>query len=440
MFGDVAVTTVIFAIVLIALVAIFLAYKAGQRRAPQRSESSTISAAPVEVAPVDVDAVAVQPVQEAFCNVELVDSEGIVVMNAQEMSSIPFAARRLDSSSDEINRLGQLASDFLKAGMSIPGKTIRLVFKPEIAQGLKDGTYTLMRTKSGEVLADAVDVTGQVAGKGRIVQAGSARQLAAGAFQLVSIAVAQAHLADIERSLGKIKSGISELIDRLETSDQSSISGAIGYLSEIVQHMKDVQRPIELPSEKSHVIESINHKAFAWRNKVQGDLADLTRRIRELTNKDTVGTGNTHKELLDLVRKIQPLLVRYGLLLQLAAVTNMIVTYLDPAGRKYTRMRPEVEEWIKLVDTFSSEALGKANALLQKSRLTPNELLDYRRSEIHRLVNERAVEAGLQASNFAGLMQKLDQSTQQFTHRNGEVSLALRYDKDGVVEDAAFVQ
>ena len=163
-------------------------------------------------------------------------------------------------------------------------------------------------------------------------------------------------------------------------------------------------------------------------------------RLRELTDKDTFGTGNTHKELLDLVRKIQPLLIRYGFLLQLAAVTNMIVTYLDPAGRKYTRMRPEVEEWIKLVDTFGSEAVGKANALLQKSHFISDELLDYRRMEIHRLVNEKEQEAKLQTSNFAGLMQKLDQSTQQLTRGNGEVSLALRYDSDGVVEDAAFVQ
>lgn len=390
--------------------------------------------------PVDVVPVSVQPVQDVFHDVELVDSEGVVVMNVEEMSGIPFTARRLDSSSDEINRLGQLASDFLKAGVSVPGKTIRLVFKPEIAQGLKDGTYTLMQTKSGEVLADAVDVTGKVAGKGRIVQAGSARQLAVGAFQLVSIAVAQAHLADIERSLGKIKDGISELIDRLEGTDQSSISGAIAYLSEIAQHMKSVQRPIELSSEKSHVIESINHMAFTWRNKVKSDLTDLTRRIGDLTDKDTFGTESTHKELRNLVQKIQPLLVRYGLLLQLAAVTNMIVTYLDPAGRRYTRMRPEVEEWIKLVDTFRREAVGKADSLLQKSRFTSDELLSYRRTEIHRLANEREMEARLETSTFAGLMQKLDQSTQQLTHGNGEVSLALRYDSDGVVGDAAFVQ
>jgi hypothetical protein len=434
------VTTVIVAIVLIALVAVFFAYKAGQRRAPQRSDVPTVAAAPVEVVPAEADPVPAPPVQEAFHDVELVDSEGVVVMNVEQISGIPFTARRLDSSSEEIDRLGHLASDFLKAGASIPGKTIRLVFKPEIAQGLKDGTYTLMRTKSGEVLADAVDVTGQVAGKGRIVQAGSARQLAVGAFQLVSIAVAQAHLADIERSLGKIKSGISELIERLEAADQANISGAIAYLSEIAQHMKDGQRPIEVSSEKSHVIESINHQGFAWRNKVQGDLVDLTRRIRNLTDKDTFGTTNTHKELRELVRNIQPLLVRYGLLLQLAAVSNMIVTYLDPAGRKYTRMRPELEEWLNLVDAFRNAAIAKADQLLEKSRTEKTELVDYRRTEIYRLANELGAEASVQTSNFAGLMQKLDQSTQQLTHGNGEVSLALRYDKDGEVEDAAFVQ
>jgi hypothetical protein len=152
------------------------------------------------------------------------------------------------------------------------------------------------------------------------------------------------------------------------------------------------------------------------------------------------GTGNTHKELLHLVLKIQPLLVRCGLLLQLAAVTNMIITYLYPAGGKYTRMRPEVDGWIKLVATFHGEAVAKANALFKTSRFTSDEPLNYRRMEIKRHVSERQVEAGVQASNFAGLMQKLDQSTQQLTHGNGEVSFALRYNKDGVVEDAVFVQ
>lgn len=429
------IVTVAILLVTLAGIAVLLAYKAGQRVIYRLNDSIANTKSPIEALSSSR-----HQAQDTVRTVELVDSTGFVVMNAGEISAIPFSARRIDSSSNEIDALGQVVYDFLKGGLSMPGKTIRLVFKPEIAQGLKDGTYTLMQTKTGEVLADAVGSTGKVVGKGRVVQAGQARQLAAGAFQLVSIAVAQAHLADIERSLGSIKSGLSELIDRLESTDQSNISGAIAYLAEIAQSMKDAQRPVEVSSEKSQVIEFVNHNGFAWRDKVQGDLIDLTKRIKEFSDKDTFGTGDTHKELLGLVQKVSPLLVRYALLLQLAAVTSMLVAYLDPAGRKYTRVRPEVEVWIKLVETFKEEAVGKTAALLGQSRVTSNELLSYRREEISRLAGELETDARLQTSNFVLLMQRLDNSTRQLGHCSGEVSLALRYDEDGRVQDAAFIE
>lgn len=421
-------TTLIIVIVFIAFGAVVLAYKLGQRRVP------------ADVAPLDANSDTAPQVREIFHNVDLVDSEGIAVMHVEEISSIPFTSRHLDSCSEEVNRLSQLASDFIKAGGSIPGKTIRLVFKPEIAQGLKDGTYTLMRTKSGEVLADAVDATGQVAGKGRIVQGGSARQLAVGAFQLVSIAVAQAHLADIERSLQSIKSGITELLNRLEAADQSSISGAIAYLHEIAQHMKNSQVPIELSSEKSHVIENINQMGFTWRNKAQIDLVNLTDQVKNIKDSDTFGTGNTHKELRNFAQKIYPLIKRYDLLLQLAALTNMIVAYLDPVGKKYTRMRPEVDDWIKLVEDFECELKNKVDKFLKSATFTSDELLEYRKSDIHQLLSKYVAEAFRQKSDFFELIEKLEGNTRQLTHADGGVSLALRYDTDGVVRDAALVQ
>src|SRR3546814_16829095 len=119
-------------------------------------------------------------------------------------------------SSDLIKRVRHMASDLYKGAASVSNKTVEVIFKAEIQHGFADGTYTLMKTRSGEVLADAVDSSGSVVGKGRLIQGGKARQLASGAFQLVSIAVAQSHLADIERSLSAIKDSISEILERSE--------------------------------------------------------------------------------------------------------------------------------------------------------------------------------------------------------------------------------
>jgi hypothetical protein len=124
-------------------------------------------------------------------------------------------------------------ADIFKGAASVPNKTVEVIFKPEIHKGLIDGTYKLMETKSGEILADAVDASNKVVGKARLIQGGKAKQLAGGAFQLVSIAVAQSHLADIERSLSAIKSSISEILERQENEDKARITGAFDYLREI---------------------------------------------------------------------------------------------------------------------------------------------------------------------------------------------------------------
>ena len=76
------------------------------------------------------------------------------------------------------------------------------------------------------MLADAVNSSGKFVGKGRLIEGGKARQIASGAFQLVSIAVAQSHLADIERSLGVIKDSISDVLKILQNEKRANITGA----------------------------------------------------------------------------------------------------------------------------------------------------------------------------------------------------------------------
>ncbi|MFM0086889.1 hypothetical protein PQR46_08110 [Paraburkholderia sediminicola] len=426
-------STAFIAIVAIALVCIssLVAYRAGQRRTSGKDLPASTG--------VSSGAHIQSQFKDDVHDVKLVDTTGAVVFEGAEIPNIPYDAHRMDTSSSEISQLSHLATDLLKGGLSTPGKTIRLVFKPEIHKGLKDGTYTLMQTKSGEVLADAVDSSHQIVGKGRIVQGGQARQLAAGAFQLVGIAVAQAHLADIESSLGSIKSALSELLDRLENTDRSNISGAIAYLSEVAQHMKHPQGILEFSSEKSQTVEAIIRDGYAWRDKVKEDLVGLTNQIVRLADKDKFGTANSHKELRSLVEKVKPLLIRHELLLQLTALTTMIVAYLDPAGRKFTKVKPGVDEWMHLVAKFREASVEKATNLLSEARFTNDELLSYRRMEIYRLAEERESDAQRQTSSFDALMRKLDKNVRHLTQGDGTVSLALTYDDRGTVKDAALL-
>lgn len=371
--------------------------------------------------------------------VRFVNGQGAIVFEGSEISSIPLNAVRQDVSSHAIGRVAHLAADMLKGSISLPNKTVQLVFKPEIARGLKDGTYKLMQTKSGEVLADAVDASNQIVGKGRVVQAGQVRQLAAGAFQLVSIAVAQSHLADIERSLGSIKGMLSEVLERLENTDRSNISGAIRYLSEVAQTMKGPNPVLEFSSEKSHVVEATVVDWYKWRDKVRDDMVGLAKEIMLLKDSDRFGTSNTHAELKRLVERAEPLLLRYELLLQLAAALTMIAAYLDPTGQRFTRVRADNDEWLRAVGTFRSVSQEKAKTFLSKALFTPNEMLGYRKTEILRLAQEVETRASESVADFSHATERVNQSLRGLVKADGEVRVALSFDEKGAVKEAAFV-
>ena len=174
---------------------------------------------------------------EIGCDLAVFNENGFKIIESREIQTMPARAYSVNSSDNAINRVKHMAADLFKGAVSIQNKTVEVIFKPEIQQGLADGTYTLLKTNSGEILADAVNSSKKFVGKGRIIQGGKARQLASGAFQLVSIAVAQSHLADIERSLNAIKDSISEILEKHENEDKARISGAFDYLRDIASCM-----------------------------------------------------------------------------------------------------------------------------------------------------------------------------------------------------------
>lgn len=184
------------------------------------------------------------------CDWAYKDENNVNIVESREIHQIPTKAHNIDITDGNVHRIKHLASDLFKGASSIQNKTVEIVFKNDIQKGLAEGTYKLMNTKTGEVLADAVDSSGKIVGKGRVIEVGKMRQLASGAFQLVSIAVAQSHLADIEKSLSSIKDSISELLIKHENEDKSRITGAFDYLSEIAQHMKELRSPDELSQQK----------------------------------------------------------------------------------------------------------------------------------------------------------------------------------------------
>lgn len=376
---------------------------------------------------------------EIGCNLTIFNENGIKILESREIQTIPARAYRMESSDSAINRVKHMAADLFKGAVSIPNKTVEIIFKPEIQQGLVDGTYTLMKTNSGETLADAVNTSGTIVGKGRVIHGGKARQLASGAFQLVSIAVAQSHLADIERSLSAIKDSISEILERQENEDKARISGAFDYLREISTYMREFKCPDELSLQKRNAIEEIVKDSYSWRNKLEEDMASLIKQISNLENLDTFGTGTTFEKLKGLIEKVEPLLKRRELFLNLASAINFVTTYLDPAKREFSRVNTENEKWSELVENYKDAVWNKQSSLMGKALFNSDETLQLRRDKLKSLSSEYRQLAIEQKNSYIYAQDSLEKSVSRLIGPGGNVHVAISFDERGHVNGAAII-
>lgn len=380
-----------------------------------------------------------ETIDDTGYNLAIFDDNGLKVLESREIERIPPQVHMVDSSSSAINRVKHLAADLFKGAISTPNKTVEVIFKPDIQQGLVDGTYTLMKTKSGEVLADAIDSSNKLVGKARLIQGGKVKQLAGGAFQLVSIAVAQSHLADIERSLSAIKDSISEILERQENEDKARITGAFDYLREIAAHMKELRCPDELPQQKRNAIEGIIKDSYSWRNKLEEDMRSLVNQISTLNDLDTFGTGDTFERLKILIEKIGPLLKRRELFLNLATAINFITAYLDPAKRDYSRININEDHWTNIINEFKSSVINRESALMKTSFWNSSETLQLRKDKLRSLSFDYHRSGNDQQTEYLTLRSSLADSMLRLIDPSGNVRIAISYDDQGNVGGAAIL-
>ncbi|WP_267102818.1 hypothetical protein [Xanthomonas sacchari] len=373
------------------------------------------------------------------CDFALFDDNGMSVLECREIERIPARTHTLDSSGSGIERVRHLAADLFKGAASVPGRTVEVVFKPEIQKGLTEGTYSLMRTKSREILADAVDSSNKVVGKARLMQGGKAKQLAGGAFQLVSIAVAQSHLADIEKSLGVIKDSIAEVIQKQENEDKARITGAFDYIKEIASHMRELRCPDELPQHKMNTIEGVIKDSYAWRNKLEEDMSSLIRQISTLTDSDTFGTGDTFNKLKGLIERVRPLLARRELFLNLASALDFLTAYLDPAQRNYSRMSVNEEPWNDLLEQFREAVSVREAALLGKAFWNSGETLQLRKDKLRSMTSDYHRLGKDQQASYLHARHALNESMSRLIEPSGNIRIAIAFDDQGGVGSAAIL-
>lgn len=373
----------------------------------------------------------------------LFDEKGVPVVYATTCDRLPDDALYSITNPNDLKKVSSLVAQTCQGAINTHGRTVELVFKPEIQQGLKDGSLTMMKTTAGETLADAVHASGKnvnkVAGKGRIVEAGKLKQLATGSFQLISLMVAQAHLADINKNLSEIKSSVDFLHKKLEANRLAKIEGRIFYLEGIIEKLRNGDFDYDISLQIKNKIEDTVADAYEWQSILFSDLRMLITDVRDLQDSDRFGTGDTYNNLKSLVERASPLVQRRNLLLKIASLLSYIQACIDPTKKEFSFFDLQISKWEINLAELIHVAGNKAKTFLSSSKFNSQEILEHRKYYIINTLGTIKSESDLYQQCFESSHLKLRDNQRKILSSNGKLRLAVTLDEQGNAQKAAVI-
>lgn len=306
------------------------------------------------------------------------------------------------------------------------------MFSSEVQRGLKSGIY--YQTANSPIARSTS--TGSIKEHGKIIQSGQGKQLLTGGYQLLSIAVAQSHLADIEKSLSSIKSLVKSIQDKLEAEDRAKLKGAIRYIeNKIIPLIKNYDGQNEMAQEYKNEFQSIIRDIYTWEDKFLEEFEILNKEIQQLKSKDTFGTGNTYEELKTLLKRIEPLKERYGLILKLSNILNVVQKFIYFNDKNVLNIDIQLEPFKNLMDLYNNFIDGKKETLLE-SKFNKNNTLSERKKVIEILQNKQNNDFEKFTLEYQKQSQSIDEYFENF--KNGKASIILSFDEKSNINKYAI--
>jgi hypothetical protein len=116
---------------------------------------------------------------------------------------------------------------------------LKVVFKPDVADALKNGSAALMKGDKGNYLTAVKN--GKIVGNGQVVANGAARAVAisAAVFQVLSFVTAQKFLADIDQKLATIGRDVKDILNWVEGETWSALLAGHEYLNSISDTIRE---------------------------------------------------------------------------------------------------------------------------------------------------------------------------------------------------------
>lgn len=354
------------------------------------------------------------------------------------IDSLPSYTEKLDK--EGIKQLQNLVGESFKSLAIVPNRALEVYFKPEIAKGLKDGTYKLMESK-GETLADAViNKPGRkpVVGKGRI-KTNVSKQIAAAGFQLLSFAVAQSHLDNINSYLHEIHALCNAIRLDFENNKIGKINGNIEYLENIIKKISQYSDPNVISLNQKNQIEASIREFSECKNILIGDIDNLIKSIDNQSNIDTFGSEKTFIALRKKMSEYDAFIKRGELLSKYYILLFMIIGYIDPYHDSFSLIdeHPFFDK-INELDKRYRESINASASKLLMATFNANDTLELRKEHISLNVSRQGfifntIKDGRKRvlNNLSSYLDKLKKPEY--------VKYALQFDEKGNIEQATLV-
>jgi hypothetical protein len=366
-------------------------------------------------------------------NLLLEYSEEIIVKDEESSSNLAEIKVIDNNSLDKINfeeensiavgGISHLLSDITKGTISVSNKTIELVFSPEVIEGIKNGNLYIAE---GRAWVKNV-TTERFAGHAHIVEVGQTAQFLTGGYQLLSIAVVQSHLADIEKRLYSIDNSLKQIIEKLELEDKSRIQGAISYIKSILENIKKNDYKKELSPAQKNQIEQKNSDILHWRDKLLLEFDILVNDVYKIGNIDTFGTENIFNELKKVIKdRINPLKDRYSLLIELNLLLTILIKYIDPEDKEFTKIDINLDEFSKKIELISKSIEDKQQSKL-KSIFNKDYTLEDRKKVLDLLQNKYKDDFNNLSTDYKDKVLNIDNA---FNISNNNMSIFLSLDEN----------
>ena len=366
-------------------------------------------------------------------NLLLEYSEEIIVKDEESSSNLAEIKVIDNNSLDKINfeeensiavgGISHFLSDITKGTISVSNKTIELVFSPEVIEGIKNGNLYIAE---GRAWVKNV-TTERFAGHAHIVEVGQTAQFLTGGYQLLSIAVAQSHLADIEKRLYSIDNSLKQIIEKLELEDKSRIQGAISYIKSILENIKKNDYKKELSPAQKNQIEQKNSDILHWRDKLLLEFDILVNDVYKIGNIDTFGTENIFNELKKVIKdRINPLKDRYSLLIELNLLLTILIKYIDPEDKEFTKIDINLDEFSKKIELISKSIEDKQQSKL-KSIFNKDYTLEDRKKVLDLLQNKYKDDFNNLSTDYKDKVLNIDNA---FNISNNNMSIFLSLDEN----------